>query len=573
MGMSKYPYIFHLSYSSVFKRYYFPIVRNVSVNHLENHWSHVHIGLSDEGDDPTRTELIMGAVKNMGESLLGPSALKTAEELEHSRLLDVHTWSEHGEVNEFINLIHKEHFSSPLSNRSAALSKTGKKHLKKVLLDLYVAWVDDPTLCIAVHLNVNRYRARSRYNKLSISKKTIEVVKTLNDLDLVHLVKGYIRREEGGKSRVSRIWPTEKLIKHFSKARFRIFEIQIHEDKEPIVLRNEKKEDIPYEDTAETNRMRGVLRAYNELLRRTHIDCSHLDQPFVLKSNGTRININQRDKFVRRIFNNSSFQQGGRFYGGWWQQIPSEDRPYIKINGMRTLEVDYSNLHAVLLYARRGIHYGEDIGGDAYDIDVPELYDRKLSRLVAKAMLLVAINADDESGAFQAARNKIREEETKDPDVIPADTKFTNNLLQKVLDQIREKHPLIEDMFLSGAGVDLQYIDSQITEKIIQHFTSLDIPVLPIHDSYVIQSDYVGDLRIAMHTAFGQLTQIPHPEDTFGNKTYDWAAIKQIGYNFELEEDDPETHGEILDEMVEEYVSQRYRDNLTLFREWLEKRY
>ena len=62
-------------------------------------------------------------------------------------------------------------------------------------------------------------------------------------------------------------------------------------------------------------------------------------------------------------------------------------------------------------------------------------------------------------------------------------------------------------------------------------------------------------------------------KDTFKNKTYDWAVIKQIGYNFELEEDVPETHEELLDKLMEELVSQRHRDNLALFKEWLEKRY
>ena len=75
-----------------------------------------------------------------------------------------------------------------------------------------------------------------------------------------------------------------------------------------------------------------------------------------------------------------------------------------------------------------------------------------------------------------------------------------------------------------------------------------------------------------MHTAFGQLTQIPHPEDTFRNKTYDWAVIKQIGFNFELTEDDPAAHKELLDKLMEEPVRQRYQDNLALFREWLGKR-
>ena len=44
------------------------------------------------------------------------SVEKTAEELEHSRPLDVHTWSEHKEVNQFVDQIHEQHFSTRLSN-------------------------------------------------------------------------------------------------------------------------------------------------------------------------------------------------------------------------------------------------------------------------------------------------------------------------------------------------------------------------------------------------------------------------------------------------------------------------
>ena len=149
------------------------------------------------------------------------SAEKTAEELEHSRILDVHTWSEHKEVNQFVDQIHEQHFATHLSD-------IRKKHLKVILLDLYVAWLDDPTLCISVDLNVNRYLAGSRYNALNISKTTIKVIYTLEELGLIFLKKGFLKREEGGKSRVARIWPTEDLIEHFSEARFRHFEIQIH---------------------------------------------------------------------------------------------------------------------------------------------------------------------------------------------------------------------------------------------------------------------------------------------------------------------------------------------------------
>ena len=41
-----------------------------------------------------------------------------------------------------------------------------------------------------------------------------------------------------------------------------------------------------------------------------------------------------------------------------------------------------------------------------------------------------------------------------------------------------------------------------------------------------------------------------------------------IGYHFEYEKSDPALHDKLLDEMYEEYVSQRYHDNVDLFREW-----
>jgi hypothetical protein len=61
-----------------------------------------------------------------------------------------------------------------------------------------------------------------------------------------------------------------------------------------------------------------------------------------------------------RIFNNRSFQLGGRFYGGWWQNTPQEYRRHITIDGEPTDEADYSALHPRLLYAKEGLDSAED---------------------------------------------------------------------------------------------------------------------------------------------------------------------------------------------------------------------
>ena len=298
-------------------------------------------------------------------------------DFDNSRTLDVHRWSEYPEVNSFVNGIYAEHFASSLTEEEKQKldPEIQKKHVKVVLLDLYVCWLNDPEMCIAVGMSPNLYKAKGRYNSLHISSKTIFVVGRLKAIGLIDLKPGFNDRREGGHSRVTRIWPTDKLIEEFRKAKFSPFEIASHADRETIVLKDEDKKRVEYDETDETVRMRKVLTDYNRLLADAHIDCVHLDQPYVLgkknKQTGkmTRIGIGADRKFVYRVFNNGSFTQGGRFYGGWWERIKKEHRLNIRINGERVIELDYSGMHAGLLYAEKGVNFWT-IGGDPYNIDV-----------------------------------------------------------------------------------------------------------------------------------------------------------------------------------------------------------
>ena len=53
---------------------------------------------------------------------------------QHSRILDVHRWSDHPEANKFVDEI----YASFLNNNLQENIPIKKKHLKVVLLDLYV---------------------------------------------------------------------------------------------------------------------------------------------------------------------------------------------------------------------------------------------------------------------------------------------------------------------------------------------------------------------------------------------------------------------------------------------------
>ena len=60
----------------------------------------------------------------------------------YSRPLDVHRWSDYSEVNDFVNEIYL------ILKSTKGHENTGKKLVKVLLLDLYVAWSADPDLMI-----------------------------------------------------------------------------------------------------------------------------------------------------------------------------------------------------------------------------------------------------------------------------------------------------------------------------------------------------------------------------------------------------------------------------------------
>ena len=65
--------------------------------------------------------------------------------------------------------------------------------------------------------------------------------------------------------------------------------------------------------------------------------------------------------------------------------------------------------------------------------------------------------------------------------------KITNLELSKLLDVFICNNPYLENQICTDKGIELMYIDSQITELIIQNFLNKDKPILSVHDSYIVQ--------------------------------------------------------------------------------------
>lgn len=408
-----------------------------------------------------------------------------------------------------------------------------------MLIDLYVKRNINKSLQTGVSRNVNSFKPRSRYNELNISKKILEIIDKLEENNLIHQVVGFNDRHSG-IGRTTRIWPTAKLSSMFSIAKFGPEYVKPHPDREVIVLRDidpdtGKQFDKEYDDTHQIESMRSLVRDYNDLLSRTFIDIPVLDQSYIDLGKGIdgrvrRLYVNQGDKFTRRIFNRGSFDKGGRFWGGWWQRSPKEWRHQIFMNDQPISEVDYSGLHLVMLYAWEGIDYWNDVGKDPYQIDVKGYEDRPdEARSLCKSLILVALNAANDRSAFQAFRS--------DAEAGSPEKKMTDAELAEVLNELKRLHKPVAGKFASDAGIDLMNLDAKITEEILSYFVNQDIPVLSIHDSYLVPMGMEKLLKEQMQTAFGKVMGIPNvrlKKETHNPWDYEALEIEDTSMGLEM---------------------------------------
>jgi len=123
---------------------------------------------------------------------------------------------------------------------------------------------------------------------------------------------------------------------------------------ETILMKDGQKRLIDYRQTLEVRQMRRDVIEQNEVIKALKLDIQHpdwhLDRYELLRSADQTVNPRLRSLY--RIFNNSSWKSGGRFYGGFWQQLSGHVRAALTIDGEPVVEHDYSRCHGSNLICR-----------------------------------------------------------------------------------------------------------------------------------------------------------------------------------------------------------------------------
>jgi hypothetical protein len=201
--------------------------------------------------------------------------------------------------------------------------------------------------------------------------------------------------------------------------------------------------------------------------------------------------------FIKRIFNNGSIENGGRYYASYQSMPYSENshrktqtlayRKNITIDEFSTSEIDFSAIHPNLIYAIENL----ENKNDAYKL---EGVDRRLTKL----WLLMSLNGDSFYSVGYCFLIKLLEEHFNISfnEMNKLSKEFVQkrneiySLEEKIDKHFKDNYPLISKHFYTGIGSKLQFHDSEIMRNILENCKAENICAIPVHDSIVVPAAY-----------------------------------------------------------------------------------
>ena len=268
-----------------------------------------------------------------------------------------------------------------------------------------------------------------------------------------------------------------------------------------LIMKSEDGDLVRYKPSARARDKHRFVEAVNRRIEEAEIE---LAKPGLVRKGDWAILGDRKvpigRKRVYRVFN-GGWTRNGRFVGGSWQMVPSDDRRHYVIDGERTVEVDYAQIHPRILYLEAGV----PAPADAYSI--PGYED---NRDICKRAFNIMINVSSFLSGQWAIANRIEAErieaetgkqatrrKCKKPSQLDLDA------AAKLIRAIKEAHSPISHCFHTGDGIRLMHLDSTMCEYVLNELViKRGLVCLPIHDSFIVQEHALTILIRAMKDAF-----------------------------------------------------------------------
>jgi len=334
----------------------------------------------------------------------------------------------------------------------------------------------------------------SEYNPHGVTRLWIMVAKLLGKRWLLDIYQGFYCRDTcSGK--LTRLRSTPKLYEALVA-----LPPNIREDaaaRPCIVVRDRETKKLSslseYSVHPKVVKNLETLTRYNEFIESKNIDfgARHVGQLAFTDRKGNSCAIDPSNKHLHAVFHIDAAQRltYGRLHGPFWQVLPSVWREELHINGQGTIELDYRAQSLSIVASLSGVQ----LEGDPYELEfrecnLPSCNQRELVKLATVMML----NNSSKRSAFDALRGKKKTSNRF------RGVKFTNVFLDDLYDRMFTKHSFLKDWAFRDKGMSVFEEDAEIARRIVELSTAEGVPVLPIHDGFIVQDESEEFLRDAM---------------------------------------------------------------------------
>lgn len=265
-----------------------------------------------------------------------------------------------------------------------------------------------------------------------------------------------------------------------------------------------KKERVDYTDTGETTRLLQQVRGINDWL--VNADIAFIDDGGPLVDPYDRA---QRRMFTLKQGQEQRFDQSGRLFGGFWQQLRSDRRRNIRIEGEPVATLDFASMFPRLAYAEMKVKPPD---GDLYAIPGLEGY-----RSGAKmAMNILLFDDDDSRKAWPTALGLgVGDDEAAAVGELPA-VEFEARLPGgwTVVDTraaFLRHHPALGGAFGRGLGHYLMHLESVILLGVLEELRRRGIAALGLHDGLLVATTRAQEARAVMEAVSLSIVGYPLP--------------------------------------------------------------
>jgi hypothetical protein len=239
-----------------------------------------------------------------------------------------------------------------------------------------------------------------------------------------------------------------------------------------------------------------IITSYNNMMK-SHDVTVRLESvvdPY-LKALADENNINHLLS-LRSIYNDSNCTTGGRCYS-LVQNVKKEERANILIDGEATVELDFAQLHPTMLAHINGV---TDTSVDIYSICTV----LGVSRSHSKNIINRAFNATVPMKSLKFAI---------------ADMGYDRNEVDAnaYYELLIEKAPHLKSAFSSPqTGLRLMKLDSDICKNVLAMCVMNDIPVIPVHDSFICKKsdmEQVYNMMVASYKVVMAANNVANYQD------------------------------------------------------------